>query len=395
MPIAASVAVGRLVATLRKEHPELRHLSTDKVGTKLGIGGSTLRMLEAGAVAPPVTIAYGLVKEFGLEVLPTHALIALAINIDRHESSAGRVLAASTLGKADKRVQFFTDAIRAAQTTRNERAAREILQSTALIDQLKVFVRLAPTPAPGGSLADRLGSQLLAVVPPLFLDVMGQLAKRLSDFPPHVNQEALNEWETKNEKYLRRFFTYLDDPELLIESAQTFHWAFLFNDLPVDHKVIVVSPNYEKSIAAVDRLVRALASKAASDDYDSLRRRFCVLPLEKPALGSVHELLWFDFVTRRVVGDQLPQEALDSTDRYRRFNNILLYDLNPAPDEPFTENYYCAFLDNATAGDTKPRPSKKGVVRLPYYSVALNGTDTGRIRDFFAALEQQAGPRQL
>ncbi len=361
----STAALGRVISGLR-QRPGGRPIPTDDAGEALGIGGSTLRMVESGAVVVPPNVGFGLVRVYGLSLAPTMAVVGLAIAIDRCARSSEAIDAAKHAAVAEPRLGFFANAVAAAyEETEDPVKALELVQAPALTERLRRFML---DPLIGRGIADdvlRLPIQIAQSISPVHFDAIAALAASLADWPVHIGSAGLDGWEAKHADRIRRVFTYQSDPRLLSTTADKFRWDFLRRqDVAFVTRFVVASRRGEDARKAVDALVKQLSRKGGIPS--KLRDAIDVVDhISEEDANLFENLLLFD--TRKRA--RIKREDVVDEGAVVSLKNLLIYELE-AP-KPFEGSVLVGFVDDAEPN--KPQS----------YGVALSSTDVSEAQALF------------
>ena len=374
----ASVSFGAAVNRLRRTVANTAS-STDEFAPKLGVGGSTLRMIEAGALVPPVTMALGMVKEFDLSMASTITMLGFVITIDRHESVEGRITAAKAMANYEPRLQFFAEVVIAAtRKFSGGESLNEVKRIAANPELVSKIIDYMKRPF-GGVMINReqdVLSQIASTISPIYVDALAQLSASLRAFQPNLTLDGLNGWERSVNNRIGRFCGYHEDPQVLVDTFEDSNWEFLWNNVPRTPKYVLITPGPRRVVNAFIKLLTEKFGKTKEDVYKSI-----LVVNELP--GSLRKgfdlSLWFD-VEEKFLGLTHDSVSVDvfqnNPKRYKRCKNLLLYELEGV-NEPSSLTY-CGFIDSAM-----PKGKRRPDTAEEFFCRALGMADTLRVLQLF------------
>ena len=138
----ASITFGRVMRQLRRRVARLMN-STDRAAKVLGIGGSTLRLLEAGNVVPMATLAVPMAHYYRTSFSSTSVIISFVLYIDRQHSYTNVASEAKEIVRSTPSIEFFADAVvKAAELAGSGKqdVAFAILRDPGLVNELQSFL---------------------------------------------------------------------------------------------------------------------------------------------------------------------------------------------------------------------------------------------------------------
>lgn len=140
----ARITFGRILTRLRYQSTALGGtLSSNSFARRIGIGGSSLRMLESGYHLPPTKIAYKLSLEMKLSLPRLIILIGMVRFIDEGYDISESLEACKAFGKIDSALGYFVEILSEASLT-DQKERRSILKSDELTNKLLEFIRFDP-----------------------------------------------------------------------------------------------------------------------------------------------------------------------------------------------------------------------------------------------------------
>ena len=117
--------------------------STDRASKALGIGGSTLRMLEAGSIVPVATLAVPMAHYYWTSFSSTSVIISFILYVDRQDSYKNMAFEAKEIARSTPSIKFFADVvIKAAKLAEDNKQdmAFAILCNQELVIELQSFL---------------------------------------------------------------------------------------------------------------------------------------------------------------------------------------------------------------------------------------------------------------
>lgn len=374
MPTASRL-FGVALNRLRRSSPE-GAISTNEFATRLGIGGSTLRMLEAGSLVPSISLGYAMSKVFDLNLSSTFLILSVVNVVDMHQSTEGRKTVAEAMCFQEPRLSFFLlaviDVLKAPVGPRSSR--RRSLEHEGVISAMIAFMR-----QPYGTVErmDMPGvlTEAARNISPLLLDGLAQFATSLSAFQTYLNLDALSKWERTVADRIARVWSYHKDPTILVETFGSANWDFLFNSLAVRPKFIVISPGNGQ---AISKFLKLLAKRYPNRDLSDLVQAISSIPSEVSA--QLSRCLWYDTKNAQLGLDQ-PDVSIGvfakNPNQYKAFHNLLVYEVTAGYTA--AGSTFCGFVDDAVPSNVENSTQARDRTSRESFARALSSPETAAV----------------
>ncbi len=213
-------------------------LSSDDVAAKLGLGGSSYRMVEAGSAVLQPGKALQVIKSFErIEFEPMcKILIAIQVMESGIESIDDMRATARLLGEADPLLQAFLGKLEplwpVIKSNESGVVADEIKERHLDLELEKFLTTPSPKVIDQEGLLDSHVQSLLSSTPPFYLDLSLDLLENLQGYVPRVSPNELAKWEEKNKWRITHIIGVIRDYRAFTDSAnfEFFDHSFLWEN---------------------------------------------------------------------------------------------------------------------------------------------------------------------
>ncbi|MFA5180617.1 MAG: hypothetical protein WC405_04805 [Syntrophales bacterium] len=382
----ASITFGAVLAKLRYQSAASGKItSTDDFARRIGIGGSSLRMLEAGHHIPGTSLAYPLAKECNLSLPMTTIVISFVRLFDDNDNKDKACKIAELFSEQEPRLIFFAKMLIDVADKAEYVQKKFLKQDEFLVKVIDLMKSQIPYDIDPRSVIDPVFNELS----PVLFDLIKTLSSRLQTFYPALDPRSLNVWESQNQKRIRRVWAYYKNMKYLSQTVEQFSWDFITPGKPTRPQYVVISASTTSDIA---RSVRQALQKKLPNLTEDLIKIY-EQPLSKELCHDFERALWFNVKTGYT---SLFDENLSYKIRMKAFKDEIvpmttlnLYEIEEEQRKGGT--FYCAFIDNSKISETKK-------TEIQYYSDifyarALKRLDTEKIVDLFRLAGEEAGLR--
>jgi hypothetical protein len=213
-------------------------LSSDEVAGKLGLGGSSYRMVEAGSAVLQPGKALLVIKSF--ERIELDPLCKIMVAIQVMESGIDSIddmrAMSKLLGEADTELrelfEKFDPLWPIIKKEESGTVADEIKARHIDIELENFLTTPRPSVVDKEGLLDSHVKSLLSSTPPFYLDLSLDLLENLQGYVPRISPNELAKWEDKNRSRITQIVGTIRDHRLLTDSSnfEFFDHAFLWEN---------------------------------------------------------------------------------------------------------------------------------------------------------------------
>lgn len=226
-------------------------LSSDEVASKLGLGGSSYRMVEAGSAVLQPGKALLVIKTF--ERIELDPLCKIMVAIQVMESGIDSIddmrAMSKLLGEADIELHMLFekfDPLWAIIKKEESGVVADEIKARHIDIELENFIT---TPRPAvvdkEGLLDSHVKSLLSSTPPFYLDLSLDLLENLQGYVPRISPNELAKWEEKNRSRITHIIGTIRDHRMFSDHAnfEFFDHSFLWEGHFEKLQIIYLSPS--------------------------------------------------------------------------------------------------------------------------------------------------------
>ncbi len=225
-------------------------LSSDEVAAKLGLGGSSYRMVEAGSAVLQPGKALLVIKTF--ERIELDPLCKIMVAIQVMESGIDSIddmrAMSKLLGEADTELHLLFekfDPLWSVIKKEESGVVADAIKERHIDIELENFLT---TPRPAvvdqEGLLDSHVKSLLSSTPPFYLDLSLDLLENLQGYVPRISPNELAKWEDKNRSRITHIVGTIRDHRMFTDSGNFdfFDHSFLWEGHFESMHILYLSP---------------------------------------------------------------------------------------------------------------------------------------------------------
>ncbi|MBL7994976.1 hypothetical protein JNM05_06345 [bacterium] len=226
-------------------------LSSDEVASKLGLGGSSYRMVEAGSAVLQPGKALLVIKSF--ERIELDPLCKIMVAIQVMESGIDSIddmrAMSKLLGEADAELHDLFekfDPLWPIIKSEESSVVGDEIKARHIDNELENFLTTPrPTVVDQEGLLDSHVKSLLSSTPPFYLDLSLDLLENLQGYVPRISPNELAKWEEKNRSRITHIVGTIRDHRMFTDNSNFdfFDHSFLWEGHFEKLQIMYLSPN--------------------------------------------------------------------------------------------------------------------------------------------------------